>query len=274
MKSKVIFLNSKIRKILTDDNGTLFVDVVTGDVVPDIEDASNVSDVTDVVLPDKIHKMQQIDMQEQIAFDQKMDELRVKIEHEIDLEQTRNQKLIALESAKQGAINQAIIMYGTNADIRSIMAYYNGIASTLQPHTNGILDSISIALDNQLNKADNVVKIVSKDGSIRVMDRDVAEFLLSRKTCYTPGRNLVKEVQADTNIDSYALMKEMNGLDRTKELENLDRVQDLFELMEINHKRQMRFNQFSGYDSYRMYRQKNELRKRRCQSFDFDDMCY
>ncbi len=267
MISKVMILNSKIRKVLTNDNGTVLINDVTGDVISETEDAL-ISDT------DKIHKMQRIDMQEQIAFDRKMDELRIKIEHEIDLEQARNQKLVALESARQGAINQAIMMYGANADIRSIMSYYSGIASTLQPHANGILDSMSIALDNQLNKADGVVKIVSKDGSIRVMDRDVAELLLSRKRCYTPGRDLIKETKVDTNIESYELVKSMNDLDRTKELENLDRVQVLFDLMDINYKRQMRFQSVIGYDVYAMDRQKDELRKRRCQSFDFDNAYY
>lgn len=156
-----------------------------------------------------------------------------KIDQEILSEQVRMKKYTALESARQAAIDRAKAQYGSKADVRAIMAYYDGMAAAIDPKANGIGDVLSLSLDNALHAKDGQVGILMPNGSIRMMDTDIAKLLSSN------GKQELKDQLkredsriSDSDVDAAADLFE-------KEIR--DRLSDLEELMTANVERAMKF---------------------------------
>ena len=99
-----------------------------------------------------------------------------KIHVAIGKELVRRRDLVQLESARLQAVEQAYAKYGTRADVKSIEAYYDGMAASLDPKINGAADMLSMAIDNALDSKDTL-KIQLANGSVRTLDRDVAEIM-------------------------------------------------------------------------------------------------
>ena len=100
------------------------------------------------------------------------------INEEVVKEQERNKQLLGLENARKNAIDAARATYGAEANVDAIMAYYDGMASVIDPKVTDVTDLISLSLDNLLQEQDSV-KVLMTNGSVRVMNREVAAALVA-----------------------------------------------------------------------------------------------
>lgn len=126
---------------------------------------------------ERLRKQAVLEVIEDVQSDAKWQVLEQKISMELAKERDRAAKLVGLEQAKRHAIDAARASYGANADVRTIEAYYNGMAAAIDPHVTDVTDMLSMSLDNLLHQKDTV-HVLMGNGSVRTMDADVAQALV------------------------------------------------------------------------------------------------
>ena len=154
----------------------------------------------------------------------KKEDLKAKIEKEIEIEIEKSKLLYMLENARKNAIDATRAAYGEKADIASIQRTYDIMANTIDPKLSSATDLISMAIDNKLHGKENV-KMLMPNGSIRTMDADVAMALSE-----IPERGSLKKKQYAEIVDELGYTQD-----------ELDKLYELSELMDDNAKKQEAF---------------------------------
>lgn len=104
---------------------------------------------------------------------QEREKLLDKVQAEIEREVEKARLLYVLENGRKNAIDAARAKYGNHADVGSIQQAYDGMANNIDPQVCDITDIMSMSLDNKLH-GQECVRMLMPNGSIRIMDSDVA----------------------------------------------------------------------------------------------------
>lgn len=181
------------------------------------------SEVEEILSEESDDKTEQVQVAKRQQTQIEKDELVEKIEKEIRLEQEKASVLFALENARKNAIDAARASYGPKADIRGIQMSFDAAANSIDPQVSDWTDELSMGIDNQLHRDSDTIKMLMPNGSIRVMDADVAMALSDVK------RPKQSDVQEEMEVDtSYSV-------------EALEKLDELSTLMDENQRKQALF---------------------------------
>lgn len=178
---------------------------------------------------DDINKQRNVSITKKVIEQSKKDDLLEKIKREIDIERERAKLLYVMENSRKNTIDYARSRYGDKADISSIQQSYDIMANNIDPKIYNITDMISMSIDNKLH-GDSCVKMLMPNGSVRLMDADVA-FAMSELS------DKIDFLKRNANMAAV----ESDGLASNYTVEDIKCLSELSNLMDENIKRQEAF---------------------------------
>lgn len=101
-----------------------------------------------------------------------------KLDKEIALERDRGKNILALRNAWNNSRSSAISYFGPNADLKSIDQSFQKTMDSVNPRIHDVTDIVSMEIDKAIHGTDNG-KVLMSDGSVRIMDSEIASYLNS-----------------------------------------------------------------------------------------------
>lgn len=235
---------------VTSDENALELEAQAQDAMDDDKSVDEViKDTDEKELSKRLKRQREIKASSDAEVNEKKESLLTEIENEIAKENERAKMLYMLENSRKNAIDAARAQYGAKADIVSIQRAYDGMANNIDPKANDVTDMISMSIDNKLH-GDKNVRMVLPNGSIRVMNADVA-LALSDKPARSSGLSLLSKSEAEKLADTGVLEDDaVSELSSAFTKEELSKLYELEDLMASNAKKQDEFslqNPSSGY---------------------------